>query len=600
MAETITFTAYLKDMMSGGLNKIGAAGVSAFGKLDALNSQLNKHTHVTTGSIAQLREAISNLEKAKTLTTSLQNMKEAERQIHKLQKELDKLENTGKKRSIFGGVSGSGSGMMTGLKGLAAPLMAGVGAAGVLSFGKSALTEYNRAAQADAQVKASIASTRGAAKLSFDELAKQAADLQKVTLFDDDATKSMQSVLLTFTKVKADVFKQAIPLIQDVATKMGGDLNSNAIQVGKALQDPIQGITALRRSGIQFSESQINTIKNLVETNQLAKAQAIILGELKLQVGGSAEAAARAGMGPLQILNNAFGDVKESIGELLQHGINKLLPAFNWITVKIQAVVGWMKEHSTFVKALSIGLGGLAIVIGAVTIATWLWNLALWANPLTWIVVGIGAVITALVYLWLKFEGFRKAIFIIWNFIKIAFQVAIKSIVGYFRFLFTPWRILWNSLASFRKWIAEELWPTIKKVFTWIGDIIGRVFGAIGRFIDRILKLAGIKTIGQAIEEGKKQGENKKQDKKKEDNLLGFDKNTPQADTKLNEQLIGGGVSSINGSSGGTKNINITIQKLVEKIDINTTNINEATSSMIDKIKDALLIAVNDANLAAN
>jgi hypothetical protein len=61
---------------------------------------------------------------------------------------------------------------------------------------------------------------------------------------------------------------------------MGTDMKGAAIQVGKALQDPVHGISALRRVGVNFNESQVETIKKLVETGQAAKAQGLILAEL--------------------------------------------------------------------------------------------------------------------------------------------------------------------------------------------------------------------------------------------------------------------------------------------------------------------------------
>jgi hypothetical protein len=91
-----------------------------------------------------------------------------------------------------------------------------------------------------------------------------AGDLQKVTTFGDEAIISSQALLLTFTQVGEEAFPRAQKSILDVATAMGTDLKSATLQVGKALNDPIQGITALTRSGIQFSESQKAVIKQMV------------------------------------------------------------------------------------------------------------------------------------------------------------------------------------------------------------------------------------------------------------------------------------------------------------------------------------------------
>ncbi len=162
-----------------------------------------------------------------------------------------------------------------------------------------------------AQLNAALASTGGIAGKTADELQKTASALQRITTFGDESIMKMQSLLLTFTQIRGDKFDEASKAVLNLATRMGTDLNSAAIQVGKALNDPILGVTALARSGIQFSESQKEMIKSLVETNKLAEAQTIILKELEVQFGGSAEAARNTLGGALEGLSNAFGDLFE-------------------------------------------------------------------------------------------------------------------------------------------------------------------------------------------------------------------------------------------------------------------------------------------------
>lgn len=72
----------------------------------------------------------------------------------------------------------------------------------------------------------------------------------------------------------------------------GQDLRSSAVQLGKALEDPVQGITALRRVEVSFSASQRELIGTLVETGQVAEAQRLILDALERQVGGAGTAKA--------------------------------------------------------------------------------------------------------------------------------------------------------------------------------------------------------------------------------------------------------------------------------------------------------------------
>lgn len=160
-----------------------------------------------------------------------------------------------------------------------------------------------------AQVEARVRSTGGAAGVTTDQLAKMAGNLQNATTFDDAEILRAQSVLLSFTRVTEENFEAATEAVLNLSTAMGTDLQSSVTQIGKALNDPIQGITALQRSGIQFTAAQRQMIRSLVETGQVAEAQRVILGELETQFGGSARAARDTLGGALAGLRNAFGEL---------------------------------------------------------------------------------------------------------------------------------------------------------------------------------------------------------------------------------------------------------------------------------------------------
>lgn len=163
-----------------------------------------------------------------------------------------------------------------------------------------------------AQLNAALKSTQNAAGLTSEELQNMAAQLQGVTTYGDETIITMQSVLLTFTKIGRETFPQATAAILDMSTRLGTDLKSSAIQVGKALNDPIQGITALSRVGVSFTEDQKNLIKSLAESGRMAEAQTLILKELETEFGGSAKAARQTLGGALESLSNTFGDLLEA------------------------------------------------------------------------------------------------------------------------------------------------------------------------------------------------------------------------------------------------------------------------------------------------
>src|SRR5665811_188734 len=136
---------------------------------------------------------------------------------------------------------------------LAAAAGRGLGLAGVLAVGLAARSFIGNTVEQQkvmAQLEAVIRSTGGGAGLAAGELAKMGSEMQRVTTFGDEAVISAQGLLLTFTRIGRDVFPNALDAVLNVSTAMGTELKESALQVGKALNDPVLGMTALSRSGI--------------------------------------------------------------------------------------------------------------------------------------------------------------------------------------------------------------------------------------------------------------------------------------------------------------------------------------------------------------
>lgn len=174
---------------------------------------------------------------------------------------------------------------------------------------------------AEAQLNAVLKSTQGAAGLTAKELKNMASALQKQTRFGDEAIIQAQSLMLTFTKIGKDVFPDAIETVMNMSEAMGVDMKQSVIQVGKALNDPILGVTALRRVGVQLSKQQEDAVRHFVEVGDVASAQAVILGELETQFGGVAKASGETLAGSLDQMKNAMGDAGEALGKVLSPAI---------------------------------------------------------------------------------------------------------------------------------------------------------------------------------------------------------------------------------------------------------------------------------------
>jgi hypothetical protein len=165
-----------------------------------------------------------------------------------------------------------------------------------------------------AQTEAVIKSTGGAAGLTAKQIGDLASGFSRATTYVNDTVQSAENLLLTFTSIGGSVIPDATQIVLDMSTALGQDLKSSAIQVGKALQDPVLGVSALRRVGVNFNQAQQDVIKNLVDTGRAAEAQAMIMRELQSEFGGSAAAVRNTFGGALKALKNQVDDTKKAFG----------------------------------------------------------------------------------------------------------------------------------------------------------------------------------------------------------------------------------------------------------------------------------------------
>lgn len=228
---------------------------------------------------------------------------------------------TGKAEKAMRGVANAGRMASAAFVGFAT----GEGARGLMFLVDSAA----EAEKQTAKLNAVLLATKGVSGQTVASLEAHASALQKVTAFEDDTIKGAQAVLLTFKKIGGETFPQATEAALDLATVFEGDLKGAAMMVGKALEDPIKGITALSRAGVSFTADQKEMIKSLVATGDAAKAQALILAEIQSQVGGSARAVGNTAEGAIAQFRNAMGDLAEEVGSVL-------LPAVKALTAGIR------------------------------------------------------------------------------------------------------------------------------------------------------------------------------------------------------------------------------------------------------------------------
>jgi len=274
--------------------------------------------------------------------------------------------------------------------------------AAIIAVGVTSVQAFSESQDMIAQTQAVLKSTGGVAGITADKVTELASALQSSTKFSDEQVRSAENMLLTFTSIGKDVFPQATSTVLDMATALGEDTKSASIQLGKALQDPVNGVTALRRVGVNFNDAQQQVIQNMVDTGQQAEAQKYILAELAKEFGGSAQAAGGTFSGALAKLANQFNDVQEAIGGMIVQG---LTPMLNWINQALDKVGGMTGAFQMLMDKLSplkpllpviAGMIGGLLVAALVAATAALAPFVIAAASFAWPFVAAGAAVTAL------------------------------------------------------------------------------------------------------------------------------------------------------------------------------------------------------------
>jgi phage-related protein len=461
--------------------------------------------------------------------------------------ELESYLKTGLPAQGAKGGEGLGEGVKKGfgskIKGLLGPLAAGFSIMGIGRFVGDMYQGAIEAQKVDA-VLGKVAESMGIfgseTTVVTDRLKDFATAQMGITGTDDEIIKGAQAKLLTFKNLAASageaggMFDRATVVAQDMAAVFGGSASDKAVLLGKALNDPVKGLASLSRVGVQFTTDQKDMIKGMVEAGDVAGAQALIMKELETQVGGTAAASATAG----EKMKVKWDDLVETVGQ-------KLMPIFNTVADYITNSVipalenfgAWIQDNSKWLGPLAITVAsfvaawaafsfvsgligliqGLAVVMGILQIATvgsaaakWAENMAWLASPITWIILGIMAVVAAIVLIATQTTWFQDMWKVMVDAVSAAWEWLWGMLKPVFDFIGAAFKILWDY------WINPiiTLWliafAVLAKVFEWlyntaikpVFELIGAVFNWLWKnIIDPVIKwvVGAFEAVGKTV-----------------------------------------------------------------------------------------------------
>ena len=287
-------------------------------------------------------------------------------------------------KSLAGGIASgaaTGSKAAVGSVGSVSKAVLGIGAAFAASKFVTGAVEAGEARnKAAAQTNAVIASTGGAAKVSAGEVGKLAASLADMSGTPTSAIRDAENRLLTFAKVVNqpgkgnDIFTRTTKTALDMAVAMKTSVPDAAQTLGFAMNDPIAGLTRLRRTGISFTAEQKDQVKAMVASGNQMGAQKIILDELAKKFGGSAAAQATAS-GKLRV---EWARLQSSIGVGLLPVVDKLATAGGAVV----SVLSHLPAPLAAASVLAVGGGAAYALFGGAIRKVWA-NIEIMSGALT-------------------------------------------------------------------------------------------------------------------------------------------------------------------------------------------------------------------------
>ncbi|MER0586296.1 phage tail length tape measure family protein [Pseudomonas aeruginosa] len=217
---------------------------------------------------------------------------------------MEKAERTAKKGAKEIGSAADAASLAWGKLGeVAAGALSGITVGAV--FG-AVIRNTKQMEKEQAQLEAVLRSTGESAGFSREQLNEMASSMERTSTVSAGEINQAQTNLLAFTGIVGEQFPRALQSAIDMAARTGTTVTSAAETIGRALDVPSKGLTALSKQGFRFTEEQKKAAEQLEATGRTAEAQGIILKALEESYGGAAAASRDTFGGALMALQNTI------------------------------------------------------------------------------------------------------------------------------------------------------------------------------------------------------------------------------------------------------------------------------------------------------
>ncbi|GIG57401.1 hypothetical protein Lfu02_17730 [Longispora fulva] len=329
----------------------------------------------------------------------------------------------------------------------------------------TALNAYGKGAAESAQVTNALIATESAGKTTMEALAGSLATVLPTAATAKVGLNEVLGAMATMTAQgtpaadAATYLRQTIAQLSNPSGKAAQEMKSlglNAIDVSMNLgKNGLASTLTMLTDAIQSKMGPAGTVlvdhlrKAASSSTDFEKvlaglppAQQTYIGALATMVGGT-----KSMQAALELTGDhmkTFRDNTASINERVKDGGNKiadwdvvqknwnqrvaeakghiealgikigtaLMPAANKLMDWLSKATQWLTQHKSAMIAVAAVIGGVLVIgLAAATVAAWNFAVALLANPLVWIVVGVMALIAAIVLLIMHWKD-------VWGWIK--------------------------------------------------------------------------------------------------------------------------------------------------------------------------------------
>lgn len=522
----------LDSTASGAFSDIQKSMQGVTGSLGGVEAGFDATMRGVVGDLMQPIQRTQELEaKLRDLGTQVRTSKSVaeisrlKKEIAATQKELDGVD-PGRMESKVGGAAGR---MRSMFKSLVAPVAGAFAISGITSFIGSMAKAAGAQQQFDSSLKNMLRSKERA-----DALSAQVKSFAATTPFELPEVQKATTQMLAFGFGAEDTIP-TLRKLGDVAAGLGqpvGDLAylygitrvQGRLYTNDLMQFANRGIPIIEELSKVLGVSQ-GEVKSLVEQGKVGFPQVEqVLNNLTAsgsKFGGLMAAQSQTITGQMSNLSDAWGQFKTDLGLSLAPLITRVIGGLSGGIEYLKSAIAWMQAHGPLVKNVLTGIaiaagvyaavlavnsaalmynntlqaiaairtGALAAYTGVVTAATalwtgaqWLLNVALNANPIGLVVLAIAALVGGIMLAWNKSEGFRAAVYGLWEAAKSTFSGLVdlaktyltplgEMLGGYAQILKGVFTLSWGDVSAGWKQMAKGTSEMLKS----LADTPGKV-----------------------------------------------------------------------------------------------------------------------------